>query len=279
MTSTTPAVVLCPGAEAVETPQERAVRRAGELACAVGRVLEVLAAIYRDEDWRHLSGRDGAPYPDFGAFVRDQLGGSASNARRYRQGVETLVAPLQELVGEDTRIPITPHDVAQLGQAGAARVLAAAPQQLAGVADGAARTAALRALIDTEIAERRSCAPGSGEVGSDEVELLPPLPPAALPAPEPVSVFTDAADNRYVAAAQAPAGYTADAAVVGAGPVADSGDVDTAQLRAALAIVRRVDPAAAAGALASVDSDATARECVDAAQRLARLGQLLKVVR
>ena len=74
----------------VETAQQRAVRRVDELARAVSGVLEVLAAIYRDEDWRYLRDRCGEPYRDFVGFVRDKLGGSESNARRYRQGVETL---------------------------------------------------------------------------------------------------------------------------------------------------------------------------------------------
>ena len=54
----------------VETAQERAARRVDELARAVSGVLEVLAAIYRDEDWRYLRDRCGEPYRDFVGFVR-----------------------------------------------------------------------------------------------------------------------------------------------------------------------------------------------------------------
>ncbi|ORB76803.1 hypothetical protein BST46_28060, partial [Mycobacterium timonense] len=107
--------VALSGSAEVETPRERAVRRVEELKRAVGGVLEVLAAIYRDEDWRYLHDDTGAPFAGFGQFVQYTLGGSASNARRYRQGVETLVVPLRDLTAPDTRIPVTPNDIAQLG--------------------------------------------------------------------------------------------------------------------------------------------------------------------
>lgn len=293
----------------VETAQERAVRRVDELARAVSGVLEVLAAIYRDEDWRYLRDRCGEPYRDFVGFVRDKLGGSESNARRYRQGVETLVAPLLEITGAEVRIPVTPNDVAVLGLSGASRVVEAAPGRLEGVGGAEERTAALRELIDTVISERRR-----RDIAADVVDVLPSdAAPDALPAVAAVEPAAGAAAGPAAAAGQdarvspdddnaggfegrgerprdrhgptdsAPvvdvraAGLPAADAAAPTGARGDTADVDA--LRAALDVVLRLDPALAADALGgSRDVSSAARDCATAAQRLARLSNLLKVL-
>lgn len=295
----------------VETAQERAVRRVDELARAVSGVLEVLAAIYRDEDWRYLRDRCGEPYRDFVGFVRDKLGGSESNARRYRQGVETLVAPLLEITGAEVRIPVTPNDVAVLGVSGASRVIEAAPGRLEGVGSAEERTAALRELIDTVIGERRR-----RDIAADVVvDVLPsdaaPESLSAAPADEPAAgaaaagPATVAGQRAHVSPADEAAGSfegrgvgehphdrhePTDSApiddVIAAGlPAAapawaargDTADVDA--LRAALEVVLRLDPALAADALGgSGDVSSAARDCATAAQRLARLSNLLRVL-
>lgn len=251
--------VCAPAVGEVETAQERAQRRVGELGRAVSGVLEVLGVIYRDEDWRYLCDRNGVSYSDFGTFVRDQLGGSASNARRYRQGVEMLVAPLQELAGPDTRVPVTPHDVARLGQQGARQVLDGAAERLGEVSGAGERTAVLRELIDAAIAERRDCA---GRV-IDEDDVLPPLPPAQIPAAADDQDVSTEVDERPVS--------------VPGGDLLGDGDVaglDARQLYAALEVVGGIDPAAAARDLGT-GGVISAGLCVQAAQRLARLGQIL----
>lgn len=295
----------------VETAQERAVRRVDELARAVSGVLEVLAAIYRDEDWRYLRDRFGEPYRDFVGFVRDRLGGSESNARRYRQGVETLVAPLLEITGAEVRIPVTPNDVAVLGVSGASRVVEAAPGRLEGVGTAEERTAALRELIDTVISERRR-----RDIAADVVDVLPsdagPEALPAAPADEPAAgaaaglatvagqgVHLSPADeaaggfegrgvgehppDRHEPTDSAPivdvraAGLPTAAAAAPAGASAVTADVDA--LRAALDVVLRLDPALAADTLGgSGDVSSAARDCATAAQRLARLSNLLKVL-
>lgn len=295
----------------VETAQERAVRRVDELARAVSGVLEVLAAIYRDEDWRYLRDRCGEPYRDFVGFVRDKLGGSESNARRYRQGVETLVAPLLEITGAEVRIPVTPNDVAVLGLSGASRVVEAAPGRLEGVGSAEERTAALRELIDTVISERRP-----RDIAADVVvDALPSdAVPEALPAAtadEPAagsaaSLPTIAGQGSHVSPDDEAARSTEDhgagehppdhheptdpalivdvraaglspAAAAPAGARGDAPDVDA--LRAALDVVLRLDPALAADALGgSGDVSSAVRDCATAAQRLARLSNLLKVL-
>jgi hypothetical protein len=293
----------------VETAQERAVRRVDELARAVSGVLEVLAAIYRDEDWRYLRDRCGEPYRDFVGFVRDKLGGSESNARRYRQGVETLVAPLLEITGADVRIPVTPNDVAVLGLSGASRVIEAAPGRLEGVGSAEERTAALRELIDTVISERRR-----RDIAADVVVDVFPSDavPESLPAvaaDEPAAGATAgpatvAGQGAHVSPGDEAAGSfegrgvgehppgrheptdstpTVDVRAAGlpaaapAGARGDTADVDA--LRAALEVVLRLDPALAADALGgSGDVSSAARDCATAAQRLARLSNLLRVL-
>ncbi|MDA3664975.1 hypothetical protein PFJ02_23710 [Mycobacterium xenopi] len=286
------------GPAEVETPQERAVRRVEELKRAVGGVLDVLAAIYRDEDWRYLHDDTGTPFTGFNQFVQYTLGGSASNARRYRQGVETLVAPLRELTASGTRIPVTPNDIVQLGQSGARRVVAAAPAVLSGISDSGAQTAALRGLIDEVITERHSPT-GAGAARPDAESLLPTVP-ATLPA-TPVRDAAVAGDYSGSAAADGP-GVDAPAVMsacdspdehatkergrretgqaqselathVGAGA-----PINGTELQAALATVLSVDPVAAVDAVDAAHTAQLASDCLAAAQRLARLGQLLKAL-
>lgn len=53
-------------------------RRAQQLHDAFQTAFEVLAEIYRDEDWRYINDGAGRPYAGFTAFVQDQLGCAAS---------------------------------------------------------------------------------------------------------------------------------------------------------------------------------------------------------
>mgnify|MGYP000393802368 CR=1 FL=1 len=74
----------------METRQERALRRAQQLHNAFQTAFEVLAEIYRDEDWKFINDAAGRPYSGFTAFVQDQMGCAASNARRYQQAIPLL---------------------------------------------------------------------------------------------------------------------------------------------------------------------------------------------
>lgn len=305
--------VCVASADDVETGPARAARRVIELARAVGGVLEVLAAIYRDEDWRYLSDRAGEPYRDFSGFVRDQLGGSESNTRRYRQGVETLVVPLLEITGPGTRIPVTPNDVALLGVAGAGQVLAAVADQLAGVDAGEAQTVVIRGVIDSVISERRA------RSALPEGALAPPALPAspgAWTAPdmgpeEPAGESGPAPEGSWGGEATwsdgGASGHDFDAdgdepdqspkrSPVGSGERVDNDSVPqslephgpslsgpvregcTGDLQSALDVVLRLDPAVLAESLAeTANVDRTAHECALAAQRLGRLSALLKL--
>ena len=76
--------VVAHDAGALETRQERALRRATLLRNAFQSVFETLADIYRDEDWKYINDPGGRPYAGFTAFVAEQLGCASSNARRYQ---------------------------------------------------------------------------------------------------------------------------------------------------------------------------------------------------
>lgn len=173
----------------VETRQERALRRAQQLHNAFQTAFEVLAEIYRDEDWRYINDGAGRPYAGFTAFVQDQLGCAASNARRYQQGIVGLILPLQELTAPGTRIPVTSSDVARLGVTGARVVVEEAPGVLEGLTEPDAQTGALRDLIDT--VTQRSTAPGFGPLRES---LTPPASPlgALVPAEIPDGVDDNA---------------------------------------------------------------------------------------
>lgn len=161
----------------LETPVERAHRRAAALAASVTDVLRTLADMYRDEDWRHLTDSHGNPYTGFTAFLQDHLGGSSSNARRYQQGITGLILPLQQLTAPDTLIPITSADIARLGQAGAQAVIDEAPDALDGLDEPADQTQALRGLID-RIAQRKVPSPPSARPEPAAGSLVPSSIPA-----------------------------------------------------------------------------------------------------
>jgi hypothetical protein len=171
--------------ELAETRQERALRRVTELQSYVQSAFETLATIYRDEDWKYVNDARGRPYSRFTEFVQDQLDCVASNARRYQQGITSLVLPLQELTAPGTRIPVTSADVAKLGVTGARVVVEEAPDALNGVSDSESQTEVLRGLID-KVAKRGTPPEFGPVVESNPAAALGSLVPAALPsAPAP----------------------------------------------------------------------------------------------
>lgn len=294
----------------IETRQERALRRAQQLHNAFQTAFEVLAEIYRDEDWKFINDAAGRPYTGFTAFVQDQMGCAASNARRYQQGIVGLILPLQELTAPGARIPVTSSDVARLGVTGSRVVVEEAPAALDGVTDPDAQTDVLRDLIDS--VAQRSTAPGFGPLNESSKPPAPPSPLGALvpaevpddadddelddPAPPPVGTApgwtdpddagppweqTDTADHRPPAAANerpedrppssSPAAGASDhARTPGATQV-------LADLEAAItAVMAAGDPTALAEHFSSGEGAALAPKCLASGQRLVRLGQLLR---
>jgi hypothetical protein len=309
----------------LETRQERAARRIAALSSAFQTVFETLADIYRDEDWRYINDGGGRPYPNFTAFVADQLGCASSNARRYQQGITSLVLPLQEIALPGARIPVTSADVVRLGVTGAKVVVEEAAAALEGVQDCEEQTAVLRDLIDT--VAKKSTAPGFGPVAASMVADSPlgALVPSALPQ-LPAGHTGDGEDDEHGDGAvsdpffsEAPSGggrggsepvwvsESADAAgqrdstpagpalqpppesridFGGSTPAAGGDDEpaprgssggELAALEAAIsAILDAADPAALAGRIPRSVGTSLAGDCAKAAQRLARLGQVLR---
>ncbi len=309
----------------METRQERAARRIAALSSAFQTVFETLADIYRDEDWRYINDAGGRPYPNFTAFVADQLGCASSNARRYQQGITSLVLPLQEIALPGARIPVTSADVVRLGVTGAKVVVEEAAAALEGVQDCEEQTAVLRDLIDT--VAKKSTAPGFGPVASSMIADSPlgALVPAALP-PLPAGrtgdgdeagpgegtvndpFFSDVpsgggrgdaepvwvSESADVAAQsdsipvepvlQPPPGSRIDfgrstpkADDDGETPSQGSSGGELAALEAAIsAILDAADPASLAGRIPRSVGTHLAGDCAKAAQRLARLGQVLR---
>jgi hypothetical protein len=269
----------------METRRERAERRAARLSSAFADLLTTLADMYRDEDWRELTDREGLAYTGFSAFVQDRLGGSASNARRYQQGITGLVLPLRELTMEGTHIPVTSADVARLGQSGARAVVDAAPDVLAGIDDCDGQAAALRRLIDSV-----SSRPSVDEASGESVPPLGALVPSAIPVvphseaayestkPPPLMVPSD------VEAAHDPDSPLADGAgVVAQGWAALAGDQSSVgpsceAFAAAIAVVLREDPVAVAAAVDVAAHPSLASDAVNAAHRLSRFSRLLQSV-
>ncbi|WP_099020940.1 hypothetical protein [Mycolicibacterium palauense] len=287
----------------IETRQERALRRAEQLHNAFQTAFEVLAEIYRDEDWRYINDGAGRPYAGFTAFVQDQLGCAASNARRYQQGIVGLILPLQELTTPGTRIPVTSSDVARLGVTGARVVIEQAPSALEGIIEPDAQTDALRELIDS--VTQRTTDPGFGpitETSTTPTESpLGALVPAAVPDDDtddhtpstPASYSfeqppTDSPPWDEEPATAAPAGQqptpaeaTPTAAPQPAPPVPATEPAAATQvlidLEAAIAAVMAAgEPTALAEQLSGGPAAALAPKCLASGQRLVRLGQLLR---
>lgn len=303
-------------AEVVETRQERAQRRVTELQSYVQSAFETLAAIYRDEDWKYVNDVRGRPYSRFTEFVQDQLDCVASNARRYQQGITSLVLPLQELTAPGTRIPVTSADVAKLGVTGARVVVEEAPDALNGVTDRDSQTEVLRGLID-KVAKRGTPEFGPLVVESNSSAALGSLVPSALPAPSapdtddeqlgpPWSQDAPAADQPPRSAAAGdeysptpaggddlppwstpkhpePTATPAHGPEVEASPLFSRTTTETGGGGGIDALASAINAVLAAGEPDALVADvergqcaARAAQCISAAQKLARLGQLLR---
>ncbi|WP_457180802.1 hypothetical protein [Mycobacteroides abscessus] len=272
----------------VETPSERAARRLTQLRRAITGVMEILADIYRDDDWKHLTGSDGQPYRNFTVFIQDQLGGSASNARRYRQGIVDLISPLREITGQETPIPITSADIARLGREGAKAVLEQAPGALSGASD---QTQKIRELVDTVIGgDRASTSANEADNSEDDQELdddeiEPQLRRRSTAAPPPMSVplgsmvpdkLPEQPDTTVDVNSDPGTDITTDdglSQVDNSPPVAQSGSTE-AGFRNALNTLLNADPVYLAKSLDA--NNQLADDCLAGARMLAQISQMLR---
>lgn len=116
-------------------PQERASARLSRLKTTFASTLAIIAAMYQDRDWEHLTKDDGSPYASMAEVLSDALDVSLSMARRYVQGARDFYVPLSQVVIDGTRIEITSGEVASLGKDGLADAVDHAREQLDGVED------------------------------------------------------------------------------------------------------------------------------------------------
>lgn len=231
----------------------RARHRIHQLRASFAFTLNILADMYLDEDWKHLTGPDGNPYETFTAMLVDELGVSPSYARRHQQGVIDVVVPLREAAGPSTRVPVTSADIVALGKKGAERVRAAAPHALEGVSDPGDQEQALRNLLDSERAEAKAAAPPApDESGADDdypASLVPssrdevsdPSAEIEPPPPEDIDLPWGAQDDEPSAGeggTDRPRGV--DTAMFDATPDSDDGD----QQRPLTAVARPAPPPA-----------------------------------
>lgn len=263
----------------LETPVERAHRRAAALAASVTDVLRTLADMYRDEDWRHLTDSHGNPYTGFTAFLQDHLGGSSSNARRYQQGITGLILPLQQLTAPDTLIPITSADIARLGQAGAQAVIDEAPDALDGLDEPADQTQALRGLID-RIAQRKAPSPPSARPEPAAGSLVPSSILAtaigALSVGEPSQL---ASEDHSAGLSSAPRDELAPTVGLPRSDAvndASAAPQESPGLNEVIAEILRCDPVTSAQTATPADRATLASAAIAAAHKLSRYGQLLQ---
>ncbi|MFV8160632.1 hypothetical protein ACNQVK_00515 [Mycobacterium sp. 134] len=303
-------------AELAETRQERANRRVIQLRSSVQTMFETLVDIYRDEDWRYVNDSQGSPYTRFTTFVEDHLSCASSYARRYQQGITGLILPLQELAAPGTRIPVTSADVARLGVTGARVVVEEAPAALEGIEDTNEQTTALRELIDSVAQRSSSPEFGplnTAQQAEPETTGRPlgALVPSALPsinaeaqqpdddtddlapdypAPRPLAHRIDANDlpGEYFPPTASPhPEHSATAPTTSADDTSPSSATtaptnlaeqatptsSTAELSAAItALLQAPEPTVLAEQMPPDSSE----DCLRAAQKLARLGQLLR---
>lgn len=261
----------------MESPRQRAHRRAVRLRSAFTDVLETLADIYRDEDWRELADGEGNPYSGFTTFVADQLGWKGAYARRHQQAIRSLILPLRELTVQGARIPITSADVVRLGQRGAEEVVREAPCALAGIDHHDGQTAALRRLIDA-VAERTQNGgdiDNQPQVGELVPAAIPPSGPTTRGLPAAGTVNTDLGGLSRNRVAEG-AGDDAVMRAVAQGEQASSSSCTA--LEDAIAAVLRVDPVGVAQTVDVTNHPSLASDAVNAAHRLSRLAHLLQAL-
>lgn len=136
-------------ADLPEDPAQRAQVRLDRLKASFAASLAIVAEMYRDEDWKHLSRDDGSPYASLADLLTDVMGKSTSMARRYVQGARDFWLPLSELTVEGTRIEITSGDVAILGKDGIADAVEVASAQLDGVDDPEVASQVISDAVET----------------------------------------------------------------------------------------------------------------------------------
>lgn len=103
----------------------RAHQRRTQLHDRTAGTLELLADIYRDNDWKLLADpTSNTPFRTFTHFVAAELSISPAYARRYQQTIRDLVLPVRDIAGHHAATAITLADTERLGRNGITAFLA-----------------------------------------------------------------------------------------------------------------------------------------------------------
>lgn len=101
------------------TDIRRAHQRRTQLHDRTASTLELLADIYRDNDWKLLADpTSNTPFRTFTNFIAAELSISPAYARRYQQTIRDLVLPVRDIAGHHAATAITLADTERLGRNG-----------------------------------------------------------------------------------------------------------------------------------------------------------------
>lgn len=149
---------------------ERAEARFSTLTRSFANLMEVVALMHRDEDWRYLKKEDGGEYASLAEVIAVALRKSPSMARRYVQGARDLYLPLSAIVIDGTEISVDSSDVAGLGVDGAREVVERVAERVNGTDDPYEQSQIISDTVDEVRAERekRSSSAASDNDNDDD---------------------------------------------------------------------------------------------------------------
>lgn len=119
----------------IEEAKERAETRLAQLTRSFALLLQIVAQMYEDQDWRYLTREDGTPYGSLAQVLAEELKKSPAMARRYVQGARELYLPLSKITVDGVDIDIDSHDVQDLGVEGAREVVSRVTDRISDVQD------------------------------------------------------------------------------------------------------------------------------------------------
>lgn len=235
----------------MEDVRTRALSRRKQLLDRYGGTLDLLADIYRDEDWRRIEDcTTGLPYATFTRFVASELKVSAAYARRTAQAIRELVLPLREKAGAQAAAAITLTDMENLGSEGARRLIAELDPLAQSTEPEQRASGGMQEMIRARIVAIASTRESEQERGSAATGAVS-MTAAAVPATRSTQ------PDRGITSSPAP--WTGPAAVGASSPSHDEPVQQAGQceggIGAVLDEILTADPAVAARELAGRESD------------------------
>ncbi|BDZ52449.1 hypothetical protein GCM10025867_46900 (plasmid) [Frondihabitans sucicola] len=138
----------------IEEAKERAENRLAQLTRSFALLLQIVAQMYEDQDWRYLTRPDGTAYGSLAQVLAEELKKSPAMARRYVQGARELYLPLSKITVDGVDIDIDSHDVQDLGIEGSREVVSRVTDRIDGVDDPDDQAAIIRDTVSEVRAAR-----------------------------------------------------------------------------------------------------------------------------